>query len=100
MAESFVLFYYVKVMADVLSMDMMCLVFRALDLAALPKLGVPGHDGRWIRRKEVVLRTNRALERMGKTELIEKTNSSHRGSFVISLSFEDLFVKGGVYCAV
>ena len=76
MAKSFVLFYYVKVMADVLSMDMMRLVFRALDLTALPiKLGVPGHDGRWIRRKEVVLSTNRALERTGKTETTGKMNS-------------------------
>jgi len=87
-ADLVFLFQLVKVMADSLSAESSCLVvYQAVDLAAFPRFGVPWHVGRW--RLLVVKLTN------GMPEKLRKMNNSHRGSFIIFLFFEVLFVKGG-----
>ena len=92
MADSF-LFYYVKVVVDVRSMERMRLVENwATNLAALPMLGAPWRDGRWIWIDEVTEKTNRNLEMV-------EMNSTLRDSLVIFPFSRVLFVKRGVYCA-
>ena len=93
MADSF-LFYYVKVAADVRLLERLRLVENwATNLAALPMLGAPWRDGRWIWIDEVAEKTGRNLE-MG------KMNSTLRDSLVIFSFSRVLFVNRGVYCAV
>lgn len=48
MADFFFLFYFAKVTADIHSAELIRLGFRALALAAIPKLGVPWRGGRRI----------------------------------------------------
>jgi len=83
------LFYYVKVAADVRSLERLRLVENwATNLAALPMLGAPWRDGRWIWIDEVAEKTNRNME-MG------KMNSTLRDSLVIFSFSKVLFVNRG-----
>ena len=95
MADLVFLFHLVKVTADGRLAEASFLVaYQAVDLAALPRFGVPWRDERRIWRLRVVMRTNRMPENR------RKMNSSHRGFLVFLLFFGVLFVKGRVYCAV
>jgi len=64
-----------------------------VDLAALPRFGVPWRDGRRIWKLQAAKMINRMPEKL------RKMNSSLRSSLVIFLFFEVLFVKRGVYCS-
>ena len=68
------------------------LEFQAMAHAAVPMLGVPCREGRWIWTDAVVVTANWRPE-------MRKMTMRPEDSFVIFLFFGGQFVKGGVYCA-
>ena len=92
-ADFFFLPLSVKVTADTRSSNLIRLVeFWAMSHAALPMLGVPCREGRWIWTDAVVATANWRPER-------RKMTMRPEDSFVIFLFFGGQFVKGRVYCA-